>query len=259
MQAVKQARDAVICSVCGKPFTSPRSSLTRGYGKICSKECREQWRLQRGRGRDGRPWQEVVEQIRAFGLPALERALAAPAPEILWRFYGLADGKPWTQQAIAAILGLRKGDVQRILTAPAVNHLLGEPGHRQDRARITMLCAICGTGVERSPRQVRDRVLSTTCGPICRQEWLRRQAARLTANDANALACRANARESGNTRVPSACSTGCAGSAPCSHTDALRALSPQAYTSLPGSSDMWCASTTAWTMSRARSANLQVS
>jgi hypothetical protein len=182
MRAAKAARESVTCTVCDRPFTSPRSWLRRGYGKICSPACREIWKLQRGHGRDGLPWEQVTARLQALGPAALD-ALPPPAPEIVRCFYGLIDGKPWTQRAIAEHLGLPKSQVQRILTGPAVSRMLGEPGHRPDRQRTLVACAICGTAVERAPRELRDRV-QTTCGPECRLELQRRQVTRLTGDAA---------------------------------------------------------------------------
>ena len=168
--------------MCGQAITSPRSWLRRGYGTICSDACRERWRLQRGRGRNGLAWEQVVEQLRGLE-PGMLDTLPPPTPEILRLFYGLVDGTPWTQAAIGRHLNLPKARIQKMLTGPAVTRLLGEPGHRADRQRVRVPCAICGATVERAPRELRDRV-ETTCGASCRRELQRRQVSRLTGNAA---------------------------------------------------------------------------
>ena len=73
-------------STCAPPGS------VRGYGVLCSAACREQWTQQRGRGRDGRPWQEVADSLRRLG-PALD-GLAAPAPEIVVAFLWPAGWHP---------------------------------------------------------------------------------------------------------------------------------------------------------------------
>ena len=103
-------------------------------------------------------------------------ALPQPAPEILRRFYGLVDGTPWTQQAIAEYLGLNKRQVQHILRQRQVTSLLGEPPRRADRRTVTANCAICGSAVQREGHALRDRV-QTTCSPACRRELRRRHLA----------------------------------------------------------------------------------
>src|SRR5437016_5024635 len=82
-----RGRTTSICIVCGVAFEVPQSWLRHGYGKTCSDACRTRWRLQRGRGRDGQPWEQVAERLRAMGPVALD-ALAPPAPEVVRYFYG---------------------------------------------------------------------------------------------------------------------------------------------------------------------------
>jgi hypothetical protein len=114
-----------------------------------------------------------------MGPTALD-GLKPPAPEIVRRFYGLVDGTPWTQPAIAEHLGLPKHRVQAILTSAPVTRLLGEPTHR---TTVVVACAVCGAAVERTPQQLRDRA-QTTCGPACRREFQRRQVPRLVGDAA---------------------------------------------------------------------------
>jgi hypothetical protein len=169
----KAAREPSVCIVCGTTFQVPRSWLRFGYGKTCSPACHTTWQLQRGRGRDGRPWQEVAERLRALGPAALE-CLKPVEAEIVRLFYGLEDGTPWTQRAIAQRLGLSIGQVKRTLRGPRVSGLLGAPPRRAEPVTVTVSCAICGTAVVRTPAELRDRV-QTTCGPLCRKEFTRRQ------------------------------------------------------------------------------------
>jgi hypothetical protein len=143
--------------------------------------------VQRGRGRDGQPWEEVAERLRSQGPEALD-ALKPPAPEIIRLFYGLVDGTPWTQAAIGDHLRLGKARVGAILRSAAVARLLGEPGHYANRQTFTVACAICASPVERTAHELRDRV-QTTCGPDCRREFFRRSARQLT-RDAAARARR---------------------------------------------------------------------
>lgn len=105
ISVAKGGRTPSTCLVCGTHFEVPPSWLRRGYGKLCSAACREQWKLQRGRGRDGLRWQQVAERVRRLGAGALD-ALDPPAPEVVRHFYGLLDGTPWTQRTIAEQLGL---------------------------------------------------------------------------------------------------------------------------------------------------------
>lgn len=228
MSEAKAAREPVSCSVCGAVFTSPRSWLRRGYGTLCSAACREQWKLQRGRGRNGQPWQQVAEQLRLLG-PSILDALPPPAPEIVRRFYGLVDGTPWTQQGIAAHLGLTKARVQHILTGTAVSRLLGEPGHRLDRRRVTAACAVCGVAVERAPQELRDRV-QTMCGPACRLAWQRQQAvARLNADPTIRARRLERLRQATATPTFSESARQAALHRARPHAEALRALSAEAF------------------------------
>jgi hypothetical protein len=55
-----------------------------------------------------------------------------------------------------------------------VSGLLGAPPKRAEPVTVTVSCAICSTAVVRTPAELRDRV-QTTCGPLCRKEFTRRQ------------------------------------------------------------------------------------
>jgi hypothetical protein len=114
----------------------------------------------------------VADKLKTLEPGALE-ALKSPATEIVRLFYGLVDGTPWTQLAIVEHLGLSKTRVARILASAPVTRLLGEPPHGKV---LVVQCAICGSTVERTPQQLRDRV-QTTCSAACRREFQRRQAA----------------------------------------------------------------------------------
>jgi len=236
VSAGKGGRAASMCLVCREAFEVPPSWLRGGYGKICSAACRTQWKLQRGRGREGLPWQEIAARLRARGPAALDE-LAPPGPEIVRRFYGLIDGSPWTQRAIAEHLGLSLGKVRGILGSPAVTRLLGEPPRRGDRTVVSVTCAICGTSVEREPHELRNRA-RTTCSPACRKELRRRHLAARPPLDAathvkagesfrHRLAASAEFREQWQTRMRQA---GLRRGRP--HTEALRALAPEAFAGL---------------------------
>jgi len=174
------ARVTTACIVCGTAFEVKASWLNHGYGKTCSDACRTTWRLQRGRGRDGQPWEQVAERLWALGPTVLDE-LKPPAPEIVRRFYGLVDGTPWTQAAIAEHLGLRKTRVQQILHSAAVRRVLGERAHRQDRKTVIVACAACGASVERTPRELSERA-QTTCGPTCLGEFRQQQVSRIASD-----------------------------------------------------------------------------
>lgn len=68
----ERGRTSATCMVCGVRFDVPSSWLRSGYGKTCSDACRTAWRLQRGRGRDGRPWQEMADRLKALAPGALD-------------------------------------------------------------------------------------------------------------------------------------------------------------------------------------------
>jgi hypothetical protein len=76
VSAAKGGRVPSICQVCGTHFEVRPSWLRAGYGVLCSAACREKWTQQRGRGRDGRPWQEVAEGLRRLGGRRLPRRLS---------------------------------------------------------------------------------------------------------------------------------------------------------------------------------------
>jgi hypothetical protein len=116
----------------------------------------------------------VAERVR--NLASALDVLKPPGPQIVRLFYGLVDGTPWTQQAIAERLGMTTGRVRRVLYGQELARLLGERPRRADRELVNVACAVCGTVVQRAPRELRDRA-QTTCGPACRRELRRRHLA----------------------------------------------------------------------------------
>jgi hypothetical protein len=185
LSEAKGGRESTTCEVCGRTFEVPPSWLRAGYGKHCSAACHEQWKLQRGRSRDGLPWQQVAERVRRLG-SALD-VLKPPGPEIVRLFYGLVDGTPWTQRAIAEHLCLTTRRVQHVLHGQDLARLLGDRPRRTDREVVNVACAVCGRAVQREPRELRDRA-QTTCGPACRRELRRRQLAARPPLDASVRA-----------------------------------------------------------------------
>ena len=162
------------CTVCGATFRIPRSWIGLGQGKVCGSECKREWELQRRRV-GGHPYREIAARLAAVD-PARLEALPAPMPLAVRLYYGLVDGRPWTQRAIAKHLGLPFGVVRRWLLGPAVLRLLGLPPALREQT-ATATCAVCGQPLERAARQLRDRG-QTTCGPVCLSELRRRQLAR---------------------------------------------------------------------------------
>jgi DNA-directed RNA polymerase sigma subunit (sigma70/sigma32) len=115
--------------------------------------------------------------------PSALDTLKPPGPDVVQRFYGLSDGTPWTQAAIADHLGLTKARVRNILCGAAASRLLGEPWASEGSATKIVACAVCGAQVKRTPRELRDR-RQTACSPDCRRELRRQHASHLTGDAA---------------------------------------------------------------------------
>jgi hypothetical protein len=100
----ERGRSSTTCIVCGVGFEGPSSWLRLGYGKICSDACRNSWRLQRGRGRDGRPWQEVAVKLKTLGSDALtpcapQRRRSCASSTGWWTAF---PGRNWPSPSISA-------------------------------------------------------------------------------------------------------------------------------------------------------------
>lgn len=163
----KAAREPTTCIVCGTAFTSPRSWLRAGYGKICSAGCRGTWKLQRRRGA-GVPFDDARERLRQLGAAGWD-TLPSRTREIVRLYYGLDDEKPWTQAAIGERVGLPRGRVQQIATSAAVRRLVSPDGALAEQAArrprrpqrpVAKLCSHCGVRYE-------GMVRSLYCSPRC--------------------------------------------------------------------------------------------
>lgn len=161
--STERGRAESVCIICGTSFLAPRSWLRAGYGKMCGPGCREAWKLKR-RSATGVPFDAARKHLLEME-PAVWEAVPPRTREIVRLYYGLHDGNPWTQLAIAEHLSMRKMRVQQILARQTTRRLIGAQTPVELRAeprRIVKVCRRCGIEYQGATR-------SKFCSARCQQ------------------------------------------------------------------------------------------
>ena len=121
-------------------------------------------RIAQRRREFGRP---LTSALHSLGTEAFDK-LGALERELVQRYYGIGDERPWTRRELAREFGLSTGRVEDLVNA-AVRTLTGvDVAPRFDR-----MCAVCGGSFTVRSRVSRRR----TCGAGCEGE-LKRAAGR---------------------------------------------------------------------------------